>query len=74
MKTLPMHLSSTHLQLRPGEMFFMIRPLGKDSPIAEPIGATVSQGDSIQLGDLSLTFVRESVSRCSRLRATQVFP
>ena len=47
------------LQLRPGEMFFMIRPLGKDSPIAEPIGATVSQGDSIQLGDLSLTFVRE---------------
>jgi cytochrome c biogenesis protein len=37
----------------------MIRPLGGDSPIAEPIGATVSQGDSIQLGDLSLTFVRE---------------
>ena len=47
------------LQLRPGQMFFMIRPLGADSPIAEPIGATVSQGDSIQLGDLTLTFVRE---------------
>jgi cytochrome c biogenesis protein len=47
------------LQLRPGEMFFMIRPLGGDSPIAEPVGATVSQGESIQLGDLSLTFVRE---------------
>ena len=47
------------LQLRPGEMFFMIRPLGADSPIAQPIGATVSQGESIQLGDLSLTFVRE---------------
>jgi len=47
------------LQLRPGEMFFMIRPLGADSPIAQPIGATVSQGDSVQLGDLSLTFVRE---------------
>src|SRR5215208_6340133 len=47
------------LHLRPGEMFFMIRPLGADSPIAQPIGATVSQGDSVQLGDLSLTFVRE---------------
>jgi cytochrome c biogenesis protein len=47
------------LQLRPGEMFFMIRPLGGDSPITVPVGATVSQGDSIELGDLSLTFVRE---------------
>src|SRR5215207_6468341 len=47
------------LQLRPGEMFFMIRPLGADSPIAQPIGAAVRQGESIQLGDLSLTFVRE---------------
>ena len=47
------------LRLRPGEMFFMIRPLGADSPIAEPIGATVSQGESIQLGEFSLTFVRE---------------
>jgi len=47
------------LQLRPGEMFFMIRPLGGESPIKEPIGATVRQGDTIHLGDLSLTFVRE---------------
>src|SRR5215216_3615413 len=47
------------LQLRPGEMFFMIRPLGGESPITEPVGATVRQGDSIKLGDLSLTFVRE---------------
>ncbi|MBA3449853.1 MAG: cytochrome c biogenesis protein ResB [Chloroflexia bacterium] len=47
------------LRLRPGEMFFMIRPLGTDSPIAEPIGATINQGESIRLGDLSLTFVRE---------------
>src|SRR5215218_9197757 len=47
------------LHLRPGEMFFMIRPLGADSPIAQPIGATVGQGESIKLGDLSLTFVRE---------------
>ncbi len=47
------------LNLQPGEMFFMIRPLGSESPIETPIGATVSQGDSIQLGDLSLTFVRE---------------
>src|SRR3954451_1809069 len=47
------------LTLRPGEMFFMIRPLGGQSPIKEPIGATVRQGDTIHLGDLSLTFVRE---------------
>src|SRR5829696_4318191 len=47
------------LQLRSGEMFFMIRPLGADSPITQPIGATVRQGDSIELGDLTLTFVRE---------------
>ncbi|MGH2617390.1 MAG: cytochrome c biogenesis protein ResB, partial [Thermomicrobiales bacterium] len=47
------------LRLRPGEMFFMIRPLGADSPIAQPVGATVGQGESIELGDLTLTFVRE---------------
>src|SRR5215217_3364083 len=47
------------LNLRSGEMFFMIRPLGADSPITQPIGATVRQGDSIELGDLTLTFVRE---------------
>ena len=47
------------LNLNPGEMFFMIRPLGPDSPIELPVGATISQGESIQLGDLSLTFVRE---------------
>ena len=47
------------LNLRPGEMFFMIRPLGADSPIAQPVGATVRQGESIELGDLTLTFVRE---------------
>src|SRR5215203_36283 len=47
------------LHLRPGEMFFMIRPLGANSPITQPIGATVKQGESVQLGDLSLSFVRE---------------
>jgi cytochrome c biogenesis protein len=47
------------LRLRPGQMFFMIRPLGPDSPIEQPVAATISQGESIQLGDLTLTFVRE---------------
>lgn len=47
------------LNLRPGEMFFMIRPLGTDSPITQPIPATVKQGDSVRLGDLTLTFERE---------------
>jgi cytochrome c biogenesis protein len=47
------------LNLRPGEMFFMIRPLGTNSPIEQPIPATVSQGESVQLGNLTLTFERE---------------
>lgn len=47
------------LHLKPGEMFFMIRPLGPDSPISQPIPATVKQGESVQLGELSLTFERE---------------
>jgi cytochrome c biogenesis protein len=47
------------LQLRPGQMFFMIRPLGPDSPLELPVGATIGQGESIQLGELSLEFVRE---------------
>jgi cytochrome c biogenesis protein len=47
------------LQLRPGQMFFMIRPLGPDAPIETPIGATVDQGESVALGDLTLTFERE---------------
>ena len=47
------------LSLKPGEMFFMIRPLGPESPITQPIPATVKQGDSVQLGDLTLTFERE---------------
>jgi cytochrome c biogenesis protein len=57
------------LDLRPGEMFFMIRPLGPDSPIETPISATVSQGESVTLGDLSLTFVREK--RFSVLQAAR---
>jgi cytochrome c biogenesis protein len=57
------------LNLRAGEMFFMIRPLGADSPIETPVGATVSQGESIALGDLSLTFVREK--RFSVLQAAR---
>jgi cytochrome c biogenesis protein len=47
------------LNLKPGEMFFMIRPLGPESPIARPIGANISQGESIRLGELTLTFERE---------------
>jgi cytochrome c biogenesis protein len=47
------------LNLRPGELFFMIRPLGPESPIDIPVGQTIRQGESIQLGDLTLTFERE---------------
>jgi cytochrome c biogenesis protein len=64
------------LRLQPGQMFFMIRPLGADSPIAEPIGATVDQGESIALGDLTLTFVRErrfSVFQAARNPGIPIF-
>lgn len=47
------------LNLKPGELFFMIRPLGPDSPIEMPVGATISQGESVNLGNLTLTFERE---------------
>lgn len=57
------------LNLLPGEMFFMIRPLGPDSPIAQPIGQTVGQGESIRLGDLQVTFEREK--RFSVLQAAR---
>jgi cytochrome c biogenesis protein len=57
------------LNLRPGEMFFMIRPLGQDSPIAQPVGQTIGQGDTIHLGDLQLTFEREK--RFSVLQAAR---
>jgi cytochrome c biogenesis protein len=64
------------LQLRPGQMFFMIRPLGANSPITEPIGATVDQGESIALGDLTLTFLRErrfSVLQAARNPGVPIF-
>jgi cytochrome c biogenesis protein len=57
------------LHLQPGEMFFMIRPLGPQSPIAMPVGQTIRQGESITLGDLTLTFVREK--RFSVLQAAR---
>jgi cytochrome c biogenesis protein len=47
------------LNLKPGELFFMIRPLGPDSPIEMPVGATISPGESVNLGNLTLTFERE---------------
>jgi cytochrome c biogenesis protein len=50
-------------------MFFMLRPLGGDSAIDEPIWATVNQGESVSLGDLTLTFVREK--RFSVLQAAR---
>jgi cytochrome c biogenesis protein len=64
------------LNLLPGEMFFMIRPLGPDSPIAQPIGQTVGQGESIHLGDLQLTFEREkrfSVIQAARNPGIPIF-
>ena len=57
-------------------MFFMIRPLGPNSPIAAPIGTTVAQGDSVQLGNLKLSFVRErrfSVLQAARNPGIPIF-
>lgn len=47
------------LNLRPGETFFMLRPLGPNSTLTQPIPVTIAQGDSAQLGDFTLTFERE---------------
>ncbi|MFT4036599.1 MAG: cytochrome c biogenesis protein ResB [Thermomicrobiales bacterium] len=47
------------LNLRPGEMFFMIRPLGPNSTLTQPVPVTIAQGDSAKLGEFTLTFERE---------------
>ena len=47
------------LRLRSGEMYLQLRPLGPQSPIAEPMSGEVDQGDKIALGPLSVEFVRE---------------
>jgi cytochrome c biogenesis protein len=47
------------LNLRSGQMFVRLRPLGPDSPIAGPIEMTVDQGEPIPIGNVSVTFVRE---------------
>ncbi|MBA2521535.1 MAG: cytochrome c biogenesis protein ResB [Chloroflexia bacterium] len=48
------------LNLRSGQMYLLLRPLGPSSPIAEPLAITLNQGTPVPAGDLSITFLRET--------------
>jgi cytochrome c biogenesis protein len=47
------------LKLRSGELYLLLRPLGPQSPLTVPVGATIRQGDTRELAGLQFTFVRE---------------
>jgi cytochrome c biogenesis protein len=47
------------LHLMSGQMYFLLRPLGPNSPLQTPIGAVGRQGSATALGGLSIDFVRE---------------
>lgn len=47
------------LNLRSGQMYVLLRPLGPDSPIQEPVAMTLDQGQPAAAGDYAVTFVRE---------------
>ena len=48
------------LNLRSGQMYVLLRPVGPNSPISEPLAMTVDQGTPILVGEAALTFVRET--------------
>ena len=47
------------LHLLSGQMYFLLRPLGPDSPIQIPTGAVGRQGKATNLSGLTIDFVRE---------------
>ena len=47
------------LGLRSGQMYFLLRPRGPESPITTPVGALGRQGAVTTLEGLSIDFVRE---------------
>lgn len=47
------------LNLRSGQMYLLMRPLGPNSPIQEPVAVTLNQDKPATVGDLAVTFVRE---------------
>ena len=47
------------LKLRSGEMYLLLRPIGPNSQIQEPVALRLTQGDPVTVGDLTVTFLRE---------------
>ncbi len=47
------------LNLRPGQMYLLLRPAGPDSPITVPTGVTITQGQTRDFVGLRFDFVRE---------------
>ncbi|MBA3414638.1 MAG: cytochrome c biogenesis protein ResB [Chloroflexia bacterium] len=64
------------LQLRSGQMYLQLRPLpGRGGP-ATPIESVIDQGQTIRLGELGITFVREqrfTVLQVARNPAIPIF-
>ena len=47
------------LRLRSGQMYLQLRPLNAASPLTGVEESVIGQGDTVELGDLAVTFVRE---------------
>jgi cytochrome c biogenesis protein len=47
------------IKLKAGEMYVQIVPIGPNAATQEVTGAIVSQGDSVRLGNIDVTFLRE---------------
>jgi cytochrome c biogenesis protein len=47
------------LGLRPGQMYLQLRPLAGNTQLDGPVESAIDQGQTVDLGELAVTFVRE---------------
>lgn len=47
------------LRLNSGELYFLLRPLGPESPLTSPTGVKALQGQQASVGGVTIDFVRE---------------
>ena len=64
------------LHLASGQMYLMVRPLGPDSPLKDPVAQVINQGDATTFGNATVTFERErrfTVLQVARNPAIPIF-